>query len=226
MIDLAQNRTIVFRKGPPRLSVTVSPISKAAWLECLDAMTSIGAHVEAEEALMGLLEEVAIKVDGYPDTADDSNWISKIPWRHRTAYANALGSALLPEGSGPTVNRSVGETSIRLHSIWSARENGGLLSHKDLVHVFKAPSIQQLLNFRRGFSCPRVVKGGRRENGRGMIVQDPLAGRMCSALYDEFIVRVEGYAIDGEPLGDNRTAIVNGMDTYHKVIAAAALIVA
>lgn len=221
MIDLAQNRKIVIRQGTRQLSVTVPPISKVKWLDCLDLMTSASGHVEAERALIDLLGKVVIASDGYPNVADDPHCLSNIPWRHRVAYANALGSAHPPEVNSRIVDRRSAEKPIHIHSVWSARENGGMLLHKDLVHIFKIPSVHQLLNFRRGFPPPSMVK----EKGSGWIQKDPLCGRMSSALYDEFIVRVEGYAFNGEPLGDNRATIVNHMDTYHKVIAVGHLIV-
>ena len=223
MIELAQTRTIVFRKGPPRLSLTVPPISKSAWLECLGAMTEIEGNVEVGPAVIALLERVAIAVGGYPDTVDDQGLLSKIPWNHRAAYAHALASAC--EISSDAVSRRNGEKVIRLQSFWGAPENGGTVRHKDLVHVFKVPSIQQILNFRRGFAPAQTVRTDRRERGSGTITRDPLAGRMCSAIYDEFVVRVEGYAFNGAALGNDRDLIVNAMDTYHKVIAAGMLIV-
>jgi hypothetical protein len=230
MIELAENRKIVIHRG---LSVTVSHISKAAWLECFDAMTAsqsrkgqgVELHVEAEDALIGLLEKVAIDAEGYPHLADIPDWQSKIPRSHRLAYGNALGSACVLEDKGSGVYRRGDDKVVRLQALWSACESGLMRRHKDLVHVFKVPSAAQLNNFRRGFAAPRIVSGGRLGRGSGLTVQGPLAARMCSAIYDEFVVRVEGYTFNGVPLYDNRAAIVNCMDTYHKVIAAGLLTV-
>ena len=50
-----------------------------------------------------------------------------------------------------------------------------------------------------------------------------LAARTLVRLYDKLILRVDGYAIRGESLADNRGEIVRSMDTFHKVIAARSL---
>lgn len=223
MIDLAQNRKLVICPGTRRFGVTVLPIPQAAWLECLDAMTSIAGHVEADIPFLDLLEKFVIAADGYPDALPGQGVLSRVPWTHRVAYANELIS--MNECRVEAVNRRSDERSIRVRGLWSMGRSGGMTLHKDLVHVFKIPSISQILNFRRAFPPPQMVKMGRRERGAGITRTNPLAGRMCSALYDEFVIRVEGYALNGVPLGDDRSAIVSWMDTYHKVVAAGLLIV-
>jgi hypothetical protein len=197
------------------MSITVPPIPKAAWLDCLDAMTSFDGHLEEYLSLIDLLEKVAIAVDGYPVKREDPAWMKSIPNPHRLGYARGIASVYEPLVD--KVDRHPEEVSIRFCSRWNGHE------HKDLLHVFKPLSAQQLMNFRRGFTGPRRVESGERKESEA-IFRDPHVCRMCTAIYDEFIVRVEGYAFDGEPLGSNRSLIVDNMDTYHKVFAAEVLV--
>jgi hypothetical protein len=207
-----------------RFSVTVPPISRDAWLECLAAMTMIGGHVETEPALIDLLKKVAISSEGYPASADTPDWPSKI-WRmHWARFAFLLGSFHPQNVDAGGGSRRDAERSIVMESLWSARENGAMGRHQDLVHMFRVPSAQQLSNFRRGFSVSKIERTHDVKRGFVTVVRDPFHSRMSCAIYDEFIVRVGGYSFNGEPLADNHSAIVDSMDTYHKVIAAGLLI--
>jgi len=38
-------------------------------------------------------------------------------------------------------------------------------------------------------------------------------------LYNELVIRVEGYSVGGEPLTDDRAEITRNIDAFHKVMA-------
>lgn len=223
MIELGENRRIAIRAGTALLSVVVPPISEAAWIKCLEAMTSVGDHVESGPAVMDLLEQMAVQVDGLPGAESASEKVLKIPLRYRLGLSDALLS-VCPEARGMPANEISGEMSIPMDSIWSAREDGKMSCHRDLWHVFQKPSKSLLNNFRRGFPLPRIVRSSDGMQGSVVTLRDPLAARMACAIYDEFILRVCGYALNGMALGADHAAIVDCMDTYHKVIAARMLV--
>ncbi len=98
---------------------------------------------------------------------------------------------------------------------------GAMCLHRHLTHYLKPPTAEQKARFRRAYSgVQRSVSAARRGAPIFISPQQPVGARALVGLYDEMIVRVEGYAVNGEPLDDNRTEIASNMDTFHKVTAA------
>jgi hypothetical protein len=89
--------------------------------------------------------------------------------------------------------------------------------YKNLEHVFESPTAEQNRRYRRDDSRAQIIGGSR----KGTTIFHG-AQRALAALYDELIVSVAGYAVNGVAL-EGREEIARHMDTYHKVAAAAQL---
>lgn len=201
-IDLAKPRVIAIRHGQQIFEYTVPLISHDLWLKYFDGIVStaeregkeVVQHIDASSAGLELVEKL---LPANPET--------RVPMAHKLAIVNVLTSAYVPDGD----MRGFGE--IPLVAIWSASENKTMRRHKDLVHVFEEPTAEQNRRYRRDDSRSQIVGGSR----KGMTVYRG-AQRTLAALYDELIVSVEGYTVNGEPL-TGRENVARSMDTYHKV---------
>jgi len=135
----------------------------------------------------------------------------KVPLSHCLAIANVLTSAYVPD------QEMAGFGQVPLMAIWTAGDGGSMRRQKNLLHVFEEPTAEQNRRYRRDDSRAQVIGGLR----KGETVYHG-AQRTLAALYDELIVRVEGYVVDGAAL-EGRDAIARNMDGYHKVAAVARL---
>ncbi len=206
-IALDLPRKIVIKQFGRTYAAIVSPISEPLWLKYFDGLISTAERVgkevvqriDATSAGIELVDSVAQFVEGYE--ADP-------PLGHRLAVANVLTSAFVPDQD------MQGFGQIPLVAIWSANEGGSMRRHKDLIHTFKEPTAEQNRRYRRDDSRSQIVGGSR----KGMTVYHG-AQRALAGLYDELIVSVEGYVVNGVPL-EGSEAIARHMDTYHKVAAA------
>jgi hypothetical protein len=230
LIDLAQNRLLAIYQDDRRYSLTVPPIPPAVWFESFfETITAfvrregneIEKHVDVHSAGVNLIEKTAIAAEGYPHLVGVPEWQSKLPLKHRIRFGGLLLMALELDDKAPPASTLRGTCAVRLQALWSASATGAMCRHRNLVHHFKAPSIEQKGRFHRADTgYTRSVDASRRG---GSILLAPVRGaveRTLATLYDELILRVEGYAANGEPLSDNRSAIIERMDTFHKYAAA------
>ena len=101
---------------------------------------------------------------------------------------------------------------VYLDAIWSAGEDGVMRKFKGLRHNFKSPSSDQQRRISRDSSRSCIIGGSRTGKTQWMGAQATLA-----EIYDELIVSVDGYTVDGAV--PDREAVIEFMDTYHKVAA-------
>jgi hypothetical protein len=229
-VDLAQNRILVIRQNGLRYSLTASPIPETVWLESFfDAITAFvtcgsdsrESHTDARSAGVALLEKVAIEAQGYPHLADAPDWQSKVPLAHRVTFSEMLVEAYELDDDEPILRPTNGTRAVRLQALWGAVGAGSMCRHRDLVHHFKAPSVQQKGRYHAARAgVRRAVSGARRGSPVILSPVEPLQARTLVALYDELVLRVEGYAFNGEPLPEDRVQIKAHMDAFHKVQAA------
>ena len=211
-IDLAHLRNIVIRQGAHTYIFTFPPISEAAWFKYFDGIVSTAQRdgKEIKQCIDASSAGVEL-VDGNTSVRGGYEPPTTIPLAHRLGVANVLTSAQVPDED----MRGFGE--IPLHALWGADESGAMRRHKNLVHVFDEPTFEQNRRYRQSDSRSHIVGGSR----KGMTVYHG-AQRTLAALYDELVLRVEGYVVNGAPL-EGREAIARHMDTYHKVAAVARL---
>ena len=112
----------------------------------------------------------------------------------------------------------LGPEAVRVWTVWGAAEDGDAMRRfKNLVHFFSPPTSEHYRRYRRDDSRAQIISGSR----KGTTVYRG-AQRTLAALYDELIISVAGYAVNGVAL-TGTLEIRQHMDTYHKVTAALGL---
>ena len=173
---------------------------------------------DSESALIELVTRVVEAVSGY-GAVPAGKWREMLPERHR----RAVGLALC--GVGPSGDQADSEMlseliEVKLDATWSSAQDPDDHSRcktqlvRGLVHRFRHPSIAQLKRY--NFEVARVRVTGSAESG---VTSYPSRQGIAMRLYDELIVSVEGYTVQGCPLADVE-AIVREMDGAHKAAAA------
>jgi hypothetical protein len=211
-IDLALPRKIVLRQGANRLTYLIRPIPEGAWFKYFDGIVStaeregkqVVQRIDASSAGVALVDDMLSPLP-----------VAATPLAHKLALANVLTSAYVPPSDG--TQEALSPEAVRLHCIWSAGDGDATRRYKNLVHFFETPSAEQNRRYRREDSRAQIISGSR----KGMTIFHG-AQRALAALYDELIVGVAGYAVNGVDL-QGREDIAKYMDTYHKVAAAAQL---
>jgi hypothetical protein len=211
-IDLALPRKIVIRQGARCVAYPIPPIPQGAWFQYFDGIVStaeregnqVVQRTDASSAGIALVHELLERDGGS----------SAVPLAHKLALANVLTSAFAP---GIDDVNDVPTEGVRLHCIWSAGDGDAMRRYKNLEHVFESPTAEQNRRYRRDDSRAQIIGGSR----KGTTIFHG-AQRALAALYDELIVSVAGYAVNGVAL-EGREEIARHMDTYHKVAAASQL---
>ncbi|MGA9671135.1 MAG: hypothetical protein WBQ94_18135 [Terracidiphilus sp.] len=164
---------------------------------------------------------MAIAHEGYPSLTETSDWQTKIPIAHLHTFGEMLVEAYEPEGAKAPARSADGNLSVEIEALWGAGASGGMFRNRSLKHYFGPPSLEQREQYRTARMGQRRIAGNTRR-GAPVILSpiQPLAAQTLIALYDELIVGVEGYSVNGLPLGDQRAEIVRTMDAFHKFRAA------
>lgn len=228
LVDLGQPRKLTVHEDGRRYSLTIPPISESVWFESFfDAVTAVlkcgrgetEKQIDVSSAIVSLVERAAVACGGYPHLAGVTDWQSKIPLTHRKTYGRVLAEVRALESADQPA--SDGIHAIEIEAVWSGSTNGEMFCHRNLTHYFKAPTAKQRDRFRQAFFDARRINGFTRRGAPIFLAPtQPMTAHALTALYDELIVRVDGYAVDGEPLGTNCREIIRHMDTFHKVTAA------
>jgi hypothetical protein len=225
-IELKAPRIIVIEDRGKQYVFTVARILKKQWLRYFDAILNISENqggkrvdsFDSSTAQISLVEESLITASGYtlPEgkTAIDQvdGWKTMLPVSHRLGVGRAL---IAVSASQPTDEDAIalGQESVYLDATWGVGEDGKMCRYHGLRHNFTVPTAEQQRRFARDNSRSRVVGGSRTAKTQWLGAQATLA-----ELYDELIMSVEGYTVGGA--APDRDAIVEYMDTYHKVAAA------
>jgi hypothetical protein len=226
-IELATPRVIVIEERGKQYRLTLARILKKQWMHYFDGIVSASENqggkrvdsFDSSSARLDLVEKSLVNAEGYatadgsPVTAADG-WQSLLPLSHRLAAGNTIVSV---ERAEPSDDEPIllGAEAVYLNAVWSADDKGVMQKYRGLCHRFKTPNGEQQRRFSRDSSRSRIVGGSRRGKTLWMGPQPVLV-----ELYDELIVSVDGYRVNGVELGTDRDAIVAEMDTYHKVAAA------
>jgi hypothetical protein len=230
-IELTAPRVIAIESRGKQYLLTLQRIGKKQWLRHFEGIVNSSENqggkrvdrFDSSGARVALVEEVLVDAKGYkarePDQPITSiqGWQSQLPLSHRLAAGEALVNV---ERADPPEDDELvlGFENVFLNAVWGADEAGVMRKYHGLCHRFKTPTAEQQKRFSRESSRSRVVGGSRKGVTQWMGAQATLID-----LYDELVLSVDGYTVDGEPLGEDRTGIVVEMDAYHKVAAADAL---
>jgi len=176
---------------------------------------------DVESAAINLLKEVAISSEGYPHLFGTADWLQKIPIRDMSTYGNALLEVFenreSPEAAAVGLDPAC---AVRMEALWGSMSSEAMCRHRHLVHQFERPSKQQRNDFRNASTRVRRTAGVTRRGPAVFLApEQSITAPALAALYDELILRVDGYAVNGEPLTDDREKIAANMDTFHKVKA-------
>jgi hypothetical protein len=224
-IELKAPRIITIEDRGKQYAFTLARITKKLWLRYFEGILSTSENqagkridsFDSSAARLDLVESSLVTASGYalPEgkTSIDQveGWKAQLPIAHRLGVANAIISVVASEQSGDEPI-ALGLEPVFLDAIWSADDKGVMRKFKGLRHNFKSPTADQQRRLSRDSSRSRVVGGSRKGITVWLGAQATLA-----ELYDELIVSVDGYTVDGvEP---DRESVIEFMDTYHKVAA-------
>ncbi|MDR3723264.1 MAG: hypothetical protein P4K83_02090 [Terracidiphilus sp.] len=220
-IELKAQRTVEILDQGRKVQLVFGPITAQQWLDYFNRIESSSVNeggkridrLDSTAARTHLVNKTLVDAKGY-QTADGApiatiaNWQDMLPISHRLA----AGETLVDIERGKLSDDQpfvLGAESIYLNAVWGSERFTGL------CHRFRTATVEQQRRLARASSRSVVVGGSRRGETRWIGAQPVLA-----ELYDELIVSVEGYTVDGKELGSDRAAIVANMDTFHKVAAA------
>ena len=220
-IPLDAPRVIVLKGGDRSLIYRMRRITDKDWIEYFAGVTNQAVTVngkrseifESDTALLKLVDRVVTKVEGYGEAHQVKDWKDALPIRHRMAVGVTL-RAVSPADATEEIPSALCElVEVKLDATWPVDGETKLFS--GLVHRFRNPSIEQLARFNREAANVQV-----RGDGMNSISIYPSRQVIAMKLYDELIQSVDGYAVSGEPLGDDVAVIQREMDGAHKAIAA------
>lgn len=231
-LDLAE-RAVCWRNGQGRARVHVFRRLLAQDWETYFSKITIendlaSQTVDFNSAKVWLYARCILRVEGYRvigarTLMDLPNWKDRIPFGHRVDAVDLLTS----------VTRSARELeeiepeceTVLLDALWDGSTAGGgcatpagqMLSYSGLIHRFTPPSAEHLMRYSRETSRSLIVGG----SAKGRTVRT-IRQKVLLKFYDQLIVSVEGYGLNGRPL-ENREAIVREMDAGHKAAAVSQL---
>lgn len=221
LLPLDGERVVTFGDRGINYVFYFSRITQADWEHCFAGMY-LSSHNEGKQEVtvldtttpgIELVEKKLVKVDGYAEGYNSKpDWQSFVPPRHsRPAWQ--LLTAVAP--SSVPADRFLPEHfEAVLDAGWGMERPGRMAAYLGLTHVFSPLTAEQKRRYSRATSETRVI--GDRKHGRTLFIpKQPLLLK----IYDELILSVKGYALNGVPLAD-RKDIIREMDAYHKVRAA------
>jgi hypothetical protein len=138
-------------------------------------------------------------------------WRERVPLLHKMAAIQLLAQ-VFPSDGDETEAYHFDPEQIEVHLV-AAR---GGREHSGLIHTLQRPSIRQQKEFSRVISTAFYVRGSRTE--KSLL---PSRLREMVRFYDQLVVGVRGYSVNGEPA--TREDAVKWMDALHKQTAISAL---
>lgn len=168
----------------------------------------------SDEASCKLWDRRIVRIEGYRVAGKPSHeqpielWRSRVPVSHKVATVELLQEVLQADDSPDDFELAAEELPVVLSANWNGRV------YEPLLHLFRAPGQDDEMRFRRLDAQSFEIKGSRGISWFVPSVFGPLV-----ELYNKLIVRVEGYAVAGQPL----TEPAHHMDAIHKITAVALL---
>lgn len=191
-----------WRKVFEQLTVSTEPDTRGNTRQRIDTL----------QAGVDLVRSTVTKVTGYDGNIEDlPNWRSLLPSMHVRAVAADLQNVSVDPGDDSKPVSLMG-VEVSLSASWNVGDERRVFS--GLTHRFAAPTAEHERRYLRAMSETVVEPGGR--------TIFPSRHLALLTIYDELIQSVDGYSVNGVPLGD-RESVVREMDRAHKVCAAGAL---
>ena len=237
LLELTEARVIVMRDRERTFTLTCRRIEKADWLAYFAAIQVISERegegqsnvYDGETALKLLAETVLVdakgyKVEGGKNLTDMPNWQTRIPLAHRLQLGRVLQEVTPSHHQDPFLIHAEGE-QVLIDAAWSAHsfqdeeynERSAVRKFIGLKHVVKTPTEDQHKRYNRQASRSLILGGSR----KGKTIYAGAQALLCD-LYDELILTVDGYSLNGVQLS-SRSDIIGNMDLHHKFTAAQTL---
>lgn len=229
LLELNQRRIIVLEDRGKTYSLYCRRIMPEDWKKYFAGIVISSEQrgrervnvIDVNSPRLALAESVLIDAEGYKvadgrHITEIPNWQSRIPLAHRLQVGETLADVRPSRSEGELTIYPEGE-EVLLDATWSAVETVAgrrMQGFMELKHVLKTPTEAQHRRYSDEASRSRIVGGSRSSKTFYSGAQALLA-----TLYDELVISVEGYCVDGSPL-TSREEIVREMDMLHKVMAA------
>ncbi len=235
LFELTTPRTILIQDRERSFALTCRRIIDADWLAYFAAITITSEQheksrintVDTTSPRLKLAESTLVDASGYQvagggELTSIPGWQQRIPLSHRVRLGQTLSDVRPSEQNDDLTIYPEGEVALldATYTALTQPDECGIDRHfmlqlKGLKHVLKTPSEEQHRRFMRESSRSKIVGGSR--NGKTIY---PVAHPLLAKLYDELVISVEGYSVNGTPLTTDSTTIRAEMDMLHKVIAA------
>jgi hypothetical protein len=224
LLDLSQPRSITLYDRGRSYTLHCRRITDQDWTAYFNGIT-VSSQQEGRERInvvdvttprVALAEALLTGAEGYSvaggsEITSLENWQTRIPFAHRVKLGETLADCRPSKDVELTIYPE-GEV-VLLDATWGLVD-GKMLKFTELKHIFNTPTEAQHRRYLREASRSTIVGGSR--SGKTLYRGAQL---LLAKLYDELIVKAEGYAFEGEPFTAN-TQVIAGMDMLHKVMAA------
>ncbi len=151
---------------------------------------------------------------GFPDDSG-TDWRELIPLAHKEAAVRALTLVAPAQADAAGSSGFFPLAAEEVRVVLEAAANGA--AYPRLAHRFRPPTVEAERRYRRLLADNVIVRGGR--TPRTLL---PARLPALTRLYDQLILGVEGYAINGRPPA-SRNQLLEHMDAWHKRVAVEAL---
>jgi hypothetical protein len=177
--------------------------------------------VDMDYASLVLYARAIRRVEGYrtrdgrePDKLP--TWPECIPQHHRLAAIGLIMNLAHSDARDDSMLDAEG-AAVTVDAMWNEEPPGAMKQYQKLVHHFASPSAEHHRRMLKAKNRAFIAGGSRSgttviPSGHGVLVK----------LYDELIVRTEGYASSGRELSSREEA-VREMDAFHKSAVVARL---
>lgn len=174
----------------------------------------------ALEAAAALYDRLFQRAEGY-QTSNGSHGIAaeKVPLHHKETVIRGL-SEVAPASRAEEAGENGETTPFALDAetveVLLEASRGGR-KHRNLAHIFRAPTAAERIEYSRIVSQALYVRGS-------TTLKSLLPSRLpgLAALYDRLILEVRGYLVAGQPPAE-RASVMRHMDPLHKKVAVQSL---
>jgi len=229
LLELNAQRIIVLADRGKLYTLTCRRITSHDWEKYFSGIVVTSEQrgkerinvIDVTSPRIALAESVLIDAEGYKvsgavDLMSLPSWQTRIPLNHRQQLGETLADVRPSNAESELVIHAEGE-EVLLDATWGFDAMvgaGNMQRFVGLKHILKTPTEEQHRRYSREASRSKVIGGSR--NGK-TVYQG--AQPLLAKLYDELVLGVEGYCIDGLAL-TTKDQIVREMDMLHKVMAA------
>lgn len=210
LLDLAApERVVCIRHGKQVARHYFRPPTLSDWQKYLAAKNPArtfedkGVEQRMDEPDCALWRELILRIEGYKggDELEPEEWKARIPVSHKAAAIEGLQEIYIGDYADPT---ELAAASRRVVLDVSFNER----IFDQLVHVFRVPTIENELDYRRVKVNWQRVRGARSQ--KVQVFVPPRLREMCS-LWDRLVLEVEGYKVGAD--------FKRAMDCLHKQAA-------